>query len=133
MDRASEAAANDLAEVRKLIEGMNALVNSQLQQQQQQQQYQLPHSEYPTTPQQQDATSLMATIASAATQQNNPYANITPTPNKVTPPKELHSPTQNSVDTKEPVTPETPTVNTKGAELKIKNENTQQTDNSVCR
>ncbi|KAG1057462.1 hypothetical protein G6F43_000712 [Rhizopus delemar] len=33
---ASEAAANDLAEIRKLIEGMNALINSQLQQQQQQ-------------------------------------------------------------------------------------------------
>ncbi len=38
MDRASEAAANDLAEIRKLIEGMNALINSQLLQQQQQQQ-----------------------------------------------------------------------------------------------
>ncbi|EIE89573.1 hypothetical protein G6F55_000427 [Rhizopus delemar] len=37
---ASEAAANDLAEIRKLIEGMNALINSQLQQQQQQQQQQ---------------------------------------------------------------------------------------------
>ncbi|KAI7899190.1 uncharacterized protein BX663DRAFT_521743 [Cokeromyces recurvatus] len=29
MDRVSEAAAHDLAEVRKLVEGMNALVNSQ--------------------------------------------------------------------------------------------------------
>ncbi|KAI8642616.1 hypothetical protein BD408DRAFT_416227 [Parasitella parasitica] len=41
MDRATEAAANDLAEVRKLIEGMNALVNSQQQQQQHQQQLQM--------------------------------------------------------------------------------------------
>ncbi|RCH94457.1 hypothetical protein CU097_013127 [Rhizopus azygosporus] len=38
MDRATEAAASDLAEVRKLIESMNALVSSQQQQQQQQQQ-----------------------------------------------------------------------------------------------
>ncbi|KAI9278590.1 hypothetical protein BDA99DRAFT_10541 [Phascolomyces articulosus] len=38
MDRASEAAARDLAEVRKLIEGMSAFVTSQTVQQQQQQQ-----------------------------------------------------------------------------------------------
>ncbi|KAI9004879.1 hypothetical protein CLU79DRAFT_782179 [Phycomyces nitens] len=45
MDRASDTAAHDLAEVRKLIEGMNALVNSQaIQQQQQQRQGQLPLS-----------------------------------------------------------------------------------------
>ncbi|KAG2199720.1 hypothetical protein INT47_012856 [Mucor saturninus] len=68
MDRASEAAANDLAEVRKLIEGMNALVNSQMQQQQQ---HQLQHCEYPNAmQQQQDAAALMATIAAVA-QQNN--------------------------------------------------------------
>jgi hypothetical protein len=37
MDRATEAAASNLAEVRKLIESMTALVSSQQQQQQQQQ------------------------------------------------------------------------------------------------
>ncbi|GAA5815257.1 hypothetical protein MFLAVUS_008763 [Mucor flavus] len=75
MDRASEAAANDLAEVRKLIEGMNALVNSQMQQQQQQ----LQHVEYPNAmqqQQQQDAAALMATIAAVAQQNNhNPQPN----------------------------------------------------------
>ncbi|KAG0173810.1 hypothetical protein DFQ28_008110 [Apophysomyces sp. BC1034] len=49
MDRATEAAAHDLAEVRKLIEGMNALVNSQALQQQQQQQ-QTDHSTPSTLP-----------------------------------------------------------------------------------
>ncbi|KAI9365929.1 hypothetical protein BD770DRAFT_377565 [Pilaira anomala] len=78
VDRASEAAANDLAEVRKLIEGMNALVNSQMQQQQQQQ---LQHAEYPNLmqqQQQQDTAALMATIASVA-QQNNHNVQL-PTP-----------------------------------------------------
>lgn len=77
MDRASEAAANDLAEVRKLIEGMNALVNSQLQQQQSQQQQQqqlIEHTEYPTTTDlhlQQQHDALIATLAATVAQQTN--------------------------------------------------------------
>ncbi|CEP07737.1 hypothetical protein [Parasitella parasitica] len=86
MDRASEAAANDLAEVRKLIEGMNALVNSQIQQQQAQQQAQqaqqhqlqvqfreyLSHNEQQ---QQQEATLIAATLA-AVSQQHQHYLNV---------------------------------------------------------
>ncbi|KAI7861552.1 hypothetical protein BDF14DRAFT_1867750 [Spinellus fusiger] len=78
MDRASDTAAHDLAEVRKLIEGMNALVNSQAIQQQQQQrqgQHPLTHTE-PTfaaqetplpTPTTTPAATAAATAAAAAT------------------------------------------------------------------
>ncbi|KAI9499288.1 hypothetical protein BDB00DRAFT_227769 [Zychaea mexicana] len=93
MDRASEAAARDLAEVRKLIEGMSAFVTSQAVQQQQQQSSpqttttapattttttasldRHPTPSYPTSqPQQQpsgsllqDTASLMAAAATAA-------------------------------------------------------------------
>ncbi|KAG2210100.1 hypothetical protein INT46_010305 [Mucor plumbeus] len=95
MDRASEAAANDLAEVRKLIEGMNALVNSQIQQQQaqqqaqqaQQQQLQVQFPEYPShnQQQQQEAALMVATLAAVNQQQQQQqqqhYLNTsTPTP-----------------------------------------------------
>lgn len=84
MDRASEAAANDLAEVRKLIEGMNALVNSQIQQQQQQaqlqaqqQQLHLDYPEYPTHDQQQQEAALMAATLAAVSEHQH-YLNVSP-------------------------------------------------------
>lgn len=83
MDRASEAAANDLAEVRKLIEGMNALVNSQIQQQQQQAQQQQLHLQFPEYPtheqQQQQEAALMAATLAAATEHQH-YLNVSPSP-----------------------------------------------------
>ncbi|KAI8087183.1 hypothetical protein BDF21DRAFT_450360, partial [Thamnidium elegans] len=104
MDRASEAAANDLAEVRKLIEGMNALVNSQMQQQQQQ----LQHAEYPNTmqqqQQQQDAAALMATIAAVAQQNNHNPQSTPPVPTNA------HTTTTNTPTTTT-TTAATPSIN----------------------
>lgn len=112
MDRASEAAANDLAEVRKLIEGMNALVNSQLQQQQSQQQQQqqlIEHIEYPTTTDlhlQQQHDALIATLAATVAQQTNllaqqstPTAPLTNTDIAVPEQTSLQSPPQTNTET----------------------------------
>ncbi|KAI8639290.1 hypothetical protein BD408DRAFT_446134 [Parasitella parasitica] len=86
LDRASEAAANDLAEVRKLIEGMNALVNSQIQQQQaqqqaQQHQLQVHFPEYPShnEQQQQQEAALMAATLAAVSQQQQHYLSASST------------------------------------------------------
>ncbi|KAI8881438.1 hypothetical protein K501DRAFT_253137 [Backusella circina FSU 941] len=98
MDRASEAAANDLAEVRKLIEGMNALVNSQIQQQQQAQQAQQQQTEqqatYPATSAQLQETIAAPSAEAIATAQHSSPQQQSTSVNAQSPQQELQTDSQ---------------------------------------
>lgn len=110
MDRASEAAANDLAEIRKLIEGMNALINSQLLQQQQQQQTQQAQTASKNTIQPTEKQEFIASIENTTNVQSPFASNSCSVPvvhkNEQLPPQQLGThPDPAQIHTVEPSNP----------------------------
>ncbi|KAG1384888.1 hypothetical protein G6F61_000037 [Rhizopus arrhizus] len=107
---ASEAAANDLAEIRKLIEGMNALINSQLLQQQQQQQTQQEQTASKNTIQPTEKQESTASIENTTNVQSPFASNSSSVPvvheNEQLPPQQLGThPDPAQIHTVEPSNP----------------------------